>query len=110
MREAGCALSRDKPTDVVGREVVLRHLHLTSVSERTNPDAEQTHETSCSQASAGGGVRKDTGTPHTGSEGGFKSYVLCISVVDHADVTVNEIVYLASKFAGDAPDQYEVRL
>lgn len=38
------------------------------------------------------------------------AYILCISVVDHSDVTVDEIVYLASEFAGDAPEQYEVRL
>ena len=34
------------------------------------------------------------------------AYILCISVVDHTDVTVDEMVYLASEFAGDAPDQY----
>ncbi|KAI9743495.1 MAG: hypothetical protein M1818_002808 [Claussenomyces sp. TS43310] len=34
------------------------------------------------------------------------AYILCISVVDHADVTVDEIIYLASEFAGDGPDQY----
>ena len=34
------------------------------------------------------------------------AYILCISVVDHADVTVDEIIYLASEFAGDNPDQY----
>lgn len=36
------------------------------------------------------------------------AYILCISVVDHSDVTVDEIIYLASEFAGDAPEQYEV--
>ncbi|KAF5612477.1 hypothetical protein F25303_14379 [Fusarium sp. NRRL 25303] len=29
------------------------------------------------------------------------AYILCISVVDHRDVTVDELVYLASEFAGD---------
>jgi hypothetical protein len=38
------------------------------------------------------------------------AYILCISVVDHEDVTVDEIVYLASEFAGDATEQYEVSL
>lgn len=28
--------------------------------------------------------------------------------MDHSDVTVDEIIYLASEFAGDAPEQYEV--
>ena len=36
------------------------------------------------------------------------AYILCISVVDHMDVTVDEIVYLASEFAGDEPEKYEV--
>ncbi|KAL0059335.1 hypothetical protein AAF712_013925 [Marasmius tenuissimus] len=35
------------------------------------------------------------------------AYILCISVVDHMDVTVDEIVYLASEFAGDEPEKYE---
>ncbi|KAL0062619.1 hypothetical protein AAF712_010553 [Marasmius tenuissimus] len=35
------------------------------------------------------------------------AYILCVSVVDHRDVTVDEIVYLASEFAGDEPDEYE---
>ena len=34
------------------------------------------------------------------------AYILCISVVDHADVTVDEIINLASEFAGDNPEQY----
>ncbi|KAF5717121.1 hypothetical protein FMUND_5939 [Fusarium mundagurra] len=29
------------------------------------------------------------------------AYVLCMSVVDHRDVTLDELVYLASEFAGD---------
>jgi hypothetical protein len=29
------------------------------------------------------------------------AYILCISVVDHRVVTVDELVYLASEFAGD---------
>ncbi|KAI9784245.1 MAG: hypothetical protein M1816_000917 [Peltula sp. TS41687] len=29
------------------------------------------------------------------------AYILCISVVDHRDVTVDELIYLASEFAGD---------
>lgn len=29
------------------------------------------------------------------------AYILCIKVVDHRDVTVDELVYLASEFAGD---------
>jgi len=29
------------------------------------------------------------------------AYILCISVVDHKDVTVDELIYLASEFAGD---------
>ncbi|KAF4442073.1 hypothetical protein FACUT_2296 [Fusarium acutatum] len=29
------------------------------------------------------------------------AYILCISVVDHRDVTLDELVYLASEFAGD---------
>lgn len=29
------------------------------------------------------------------------AYVLCISVVDHRDVTLDELIYLASEFAGD---------
>ncbi|KAK4692046.1 hypothetical protein P7C71_g5083, partial [Lecanoromycetidae sp. Uapishka_2] len=29
------------------------------------------------------------------------AYILCISVVDHRDVTVDEMIYLASEFAGD---------
>ncbi|KAJ8087766.1 hypothetical protein PM082_006603 [Marasmius tenuissimus] len=35
------------------------------------------------------------------------AYILCVSVVDHRDVTVDEIVYLASEFAGDEPEEYE---
>jgi hypothetical protein len=35
------------------------------------------------------------------------AYVLCTSVVDHNDLTVDEIVYLASEFAGDERSQYE---
>ena len=34
------------------------------------------------------------------------AYILCISVVDHADVTVDEMVYLASEFAGDNENEY----
>jgi hypothetical protein len=29
------------------------------------------------------------------------AYILCISVVDHRDITVDELIYLASEFAGD---------
>ena len=29
------------------------------------------------------------------------AYILCTSVVDHRDVTVDELIYLASEFAGD---------
>ena len=29
------------------------------------------------------------------------AYIMCISVVDHRDVTVDELIYLASEFAGD---------
>lgn len=29
------------------------------------------------------------------------AYILCISVVDHQDVTVDELIYLASEFAGN---------
>ncbi|KAL0564192.1 hypothetical protein V5O48_017861 [Marasmius crinis-equi] len=35
------------------------------------------------------------------------AYILCISVVDHMDVTVDEILYLASEFAGDEPEKYQ---
>lgn len=35
------------------------------------------------------------------------TYVLCTSVVDHNDLTVDEMVYLASEFAGDVRDEYE---
>lgn len=38
------------------------------------------------------------------------AYILCISVVDHTDVTVDEIIYLASEFAGDGQEQYGVYL
>ncbi|KAJ5108645.1 hypothetical protein N7456_005320 [Penicillium angulare] len=38
------------------------------------------------------------------------AYVLCISVVDHNELTVDEMVYLASEFAGDGRDQYEAYL
>jgi len=31
------------------------------------------------------------------------AYILCISTVDHRDVTVDELIYLASEFAGDGP-------
>ncbi|KAJ5609427.1 hypothetical protein N7528_009994 [Penicillium herquei] len=37
-------------------------------------------------------------------------YVLCTSVVDHTALTVDEIVFLASEFAGDQPWQYEAYL
>ena len=29
------------------------------------------------------------------------AYILCISIVDHRDVTVDRLIYLASEFAGD---------
>jgi len=29
------------------------------------------------------------------------AYILCISVVDHKDVSVDELIYLVSEFAGD---------
>jgi len=29
------------------------------------------------------------------------AYILCVSVVDHRDVTLDELIYLASEFAGD---------
>lgn len=29
------------------------------------------------------------------------AYILCISVVDHRDVTLDELIYLVSEFAGD---------
>jgi hypothetical protein len=29
--------------------------------------------------------------------------------VDHNDVTPDELLYLASEFAGDKPEEYEVR-
>ena len=29
------------------------------------------------------------------------AYILCISVVDHRDVTVDELIYVASEFAGE---------
>lgn len=32
------------------------------------------------------------------------AYILCISVVDHRDVTADELIYLASEFAGDGDD------
>ena len=32
------------------------------------------------------------------------AYILCISVVDHRDVTLDELIYLASEFVGDEPD------
>ncbi|KAJ3540663.1 hypothetical protein NM208_g4964 [Fusarium decemcellulare] len=35
------------------------------------------------------------------------AYILCTSVVDHNDLTVDEMVYLASEFAGDERSQYE---
>lgn len=44
---------------------------------------------------------------------GYKSvlaYVICTSVVDHAQLTVDELIYLASEFAGDEPSQYQVYL
>ena len=31
------------------------------------------------------------------------AYILCVSVVDHKDVTLDELIYLASEFAGDGP-------
>ncbi|KAJ5735801.1 uncharacterized protein N7483_000926 [Penicillium malachiteum] len=37
-------------------------------------------------------------------------YVMCTSVVDHTALTVDEIVFLASEFAGDQPWQYETYL
>jgi len=38
------------------------------------------------------------------------AYILCISVVNHAELTVDEIIYLASEFAGDKPEEYEAYL
>ncbi|KEQ93048.1 hypothetical protein AUEXF2481DRAFT_31505 [Aureobasidium subglaciale EXF-2481] len=38
------------------------------------------------------------------------AYILCTSVVDHNDLTVDEMVYLASEFAGDARTEYEAYL
>jgi len=38
------------------------------------------------------------------------AYILCTSVVDHKELTVDELVYLASEFAGDGRDQYEAYL
>ncbi|KAJ7782071.1 hypothetical protein B0H14DRAFT_3164075 [Mycena olivaceomarginata] len=38
------------------------------------------------------------------------AYILCVSVVDHRDVTPYEIVYLASEFAGKESEQYEAYL
>ncbi|KAJ6491049.1 hypothetical protein C8R45DRAFT_1138064 [Mycena sanguinolenta] len=38
------------------------------------------------------------------------AYILCVSVVDHRDVTPDEMVYLASEFAGDESEQYEAYL
>ncbi|KAI0143118.1 hypothetical protein GGR57DRAFT_366536 [Xylariaceae sp. FL1272] len=38
------------------------------------------------------------------------AYILCTSVVDHNELTVDEIVYLASEFAGDGQDQYKAYL
>ncbi|KAG5803753.1 hypothetical protein H9Q74_005990 [Fusarium xylarioides] len=32
------------------------------------------------------------------------AYILCMSIVDHRDVTIDELVYLASEFAGDGND------
>ena len=29
------------------------------------------------------------------------AYILCISVVDHRDVTLDELIYLVSEYAGD---------
>lgn len=45
--------------------------------------------------------------------GGYRSvlaYVICTSIVDHAQLTVDELVYLASEFAGDEPAQYQAYL
>ena len=41
---------------------------------------------------------------HTGAIGAYKNimaYILCVSVVDHRDVTLDELIYLASEHAGD---------
>lgn len=38
------------------------------------------------------------------------AYILCTSVVDHNELTVDEMVYLASEFAGDSREQYQVYL
>ena len=38
------------------------------------------------------------------------AYILCLSVVDHNDVTVDEMVYLASELAGDAREDYSAYL
>lgn len=38
------------------------------------------------------------------------AYILCVSVVDHRAVTPDEIVYLASEFAGDESEKYEAYL
>ncbi|KAL8750768.1 MAG: hypothetical protein Q9184_006306 [Pyrenodesmia sp. 2 TL-2023] len=34
------------------------------------------------------------------------AYILCISVVDHRDVTDDEMIYLTSEFAGDDEKEY----
>lgn len=34
------------------------------------------------------------------------AYILCTSVIDHNDLTVDEMVYLASEFASDARPEY----
>ncbi|KAL9077599.1 MAG: hypothetical protein Q9157_003295 [Trypethelium eluteriae] len=34
------------------------------------------------------------------------AYILCTSVVDHADVTPDEMIYLSSEFAGDREGEY----
>lgn len=38
------------------------------------------------------------------------AYILCTSVVDHNELTVDKIVYLASEFAGDKREEYKAYL
>ncbi|KAJ6587865.1 hypothetical protein B0H19DRAFT_1247598 [Mycena capillaripes] len=38
------------------------------------------------------------------------AYILCVSVVDHTEVTPDEMVYLASEFAGDESEDFEAYL
>jgi hypothetical protein len=38
------------------------------------------------------------------------AYILCVSMVDHQDITPDEMVYLASEFAGNESEQYVIRL